>query len=221
MKMYAKVDTFLSKLKRLVRKEFDRQASFQFDQLNAGFVKKETRALYQRLKRYNRENYLEIAQEGAEWALEALPASLKEKYKARLKNVSTGEIVASTLAAYNFVTGYLYESEAERKRMRQAEEMLTAGALYTRSKYRQVMDRSAKLWYQQSAQYAIDVEDEAVLTVWRTAGIEEVEWVAEDDDKTCKICRDRDGKHYSMDAIPPKPHYNCRCTWRPVWTEKS
>lgn len=221
MKMYAKVDIFLKKLKRLVRKEFDRQAAFPFDELNARFVKKETRALYQRLKKFNRLNYLEIAREGQEWAFQALPESLREKYKSKLENADMGEIVASTLASYNFVTGYLYESEAERKRMRQAEEMLTAALLYTRAKYRQAMDRSATLWYRQSAQYAIDVEDEAVMDTWRAAGIEKVEWVAEDDAKTCSVCRERDGKTYALADLPQKPHYNCRCTWRPVWSEKT
>jgi SPP1 gp7 family putative phage head morphogenesis protein len=51
------------------------------------------------------------------------------------------------------------------------------------------------------------------------AGIEEVEWVAEDDSRTCKICRERNGKVYKIDEIPPKPHYNCRCTLK--LTEKS
>jgi len=221
MKMYAKTDAFLAKLKRLVRKEFDRQAAFSFDQLNARFARKETKSLYKRLKDYNLANYREIAEAGRKYALEALPASVKEKYKDKLKNVDTALIAASVLASYNPVTGYLYEPEAERKRMRQMEEMLTAAGFYTRSKFRRAMDRCAKLWYQQSSQYAIDVEDEAVKETWKVAGVERVEWVAELDEKTCSVCRERDGQVYTFDLLPPKPHYNCRCTWRPVWTEKS
>ena len=218
MKMYSKTDAFLLKLKRLVRKEFDRQAAFSFDQLNPRFVKKETKSLYSRLKAYNSLNYTLIAREGQKYAISSLPKGVD---KDKLEKVDMGLVVASVLTAYNFVTGYLYNSEAERKRMRQAEEMLTAASLYTRSKYKSAMDRCASLWYRQSAQYAIDVEDEAVKTVWKVAGVEKVEWVAEDDAKTCSICRERDGKVYTFDELPPKPHYNCRCTWRPVWTEKS
>lgn len=214
-------DRFLQKLKRLVRKEFDRQAGFAFDQLNIRFVKKETKDLYDRLKKFNLDYYRQIASAGAEYAFNALPAPLKGKYEASYKKLNTGLVVASTLASYNFVTGYLYESEAERKRMRQAEEMLTAAALYSRAKYKKAMDRAATLWYQQSSQYAIDIEDEAVRDVWERAGVEEVMWITKSDDRVCETCRERHEQIYPIDEVPPKAHYNCRCILRPVWTEKS
>lgn len=207
MEMYSKTDEFLKKLKRLVRTEFRK---FQFDQLNARSVRRDTISLYRRLKAFNVLNYLEIARAGRRYANSFLP----EDKKLKDKDMST--LVASVLASYNFVTGYLYESESDRKRARQAEEMMTAKESNSRQKFNTAMDRCAALWYMQSSQYAIDIEDEAVVDAWLEAGIEKVEWVAEDDSRTCKVCRERNGKIYRLSELPPKPHYNCRCTYKIV-----
>lgn len=210
MEMYSKTDEFLKKLKRLIRSEFNRMGTMPFDKINARTAKKETSELYKRLKNYNMLNYLEIARAGRKYANAALPDDKKVKDK------DMGVLVASVLGAYNFVTGYLYESETERKRARQAEEMMTAKEADSRQKLRSAMDRCAALWYMQSSQYAIDIEDEAVVDAWLEAGIEKVEWVAEDDSRTCKVCRERNGKIYRLSELPPKPHYNCRCTYKIV-----
>ncbi len=208
MKMYAKTDEFLKKLKKLIRTEFNRLGLMPFDKINARGVKKDTVLLYKRLKAYNTLNYLEIARAGRRYANSFLPENK------RVKDKDMGGLVASVLASYNFVTGYLYESEAERKRARQAEEMMTAKESYSRQKLKAAMDRCASLWFLQSSQYAVDIEDASVIDAWNEAGITEVEWVAEDDSRTCNICRERDGKVYKLSELPPKPHYNCRCTYR-------
>ena len=209
MKRYARVDEFLKRVKRLIRIEFNKQLSF--DQLNMKQTTKETKALYSRLKAYNALNYVEIARAGKQWALDALP---EDK---RGVEVDPSKTVLAVLGGYNFVTGYLYHNEAERKRARQAEEMMSSQD--SKSRFKQAIDRSASLWYLQSAQYAVDIEDAAVVDTWTAAGVTEVMWNAEDDSKTCKVCRERDGMIYKIDEIPPKPHYNCRCTLK--LTEKS
>lgn len=211
MKRYAKTDEFLKRVKRLIRTEFNRLLSF--DNLNMKQTTKETEELYTRLKSYNAINYVAIARAGKQYALDALPEDLREKGK----KADPAKTVTSVLAGFNFVTGYLYHAEAERKRARQAEEMMSAQGI--KSRFKQVIDRCASLWYLQSSQYAVDIEDASVVDTWMAAGIEEVEWVAEDDSRTCKVCRERNGKVYKIDEIPPKPHYNCRCTLK--LTEKS
>lgn len=210
MKMYAKTDEFLKKLKRLIRIEF---GQLPFDNLNVSVARKETKALYKKLKAFNRSNYIEVAREGTRWAINALTDEEKDKVKGRLENAKLDALVASVLASWNFVTGYLYEPEVERKRSRQAEEMMTAKESGSRTKFRQAMDRCAALWFLQSSQYAVNVEDKSIEETWIEAGITEVMWNAEDDAKTCKVCRERDGKIYRLGELPPKPHYNCRCTY--------
>lgn len=218
--MYEQVDKYLEQLKKKIREEFNRLELFSFDRINAPEVKTETLALYTRLRSFNKRHYLAIAKKAVSWAVERLPEDEREKYREEFEKLDLGLLVVSVLASYNFVTGYLYKSESERKRMRQAEEMLTAKAANSRLKYRTALRRCAELWYTQSAQYGIDVEDAAINRVFEIAGIPRVKWMAEDDAKTCKVCRERAGEIYPLDKLPPKPHYNCRCWIVPV-TEKS
>ena len=55
----------------------------------------------------------------------------------------------------------------------------------------------------------------AAINAYREAGLKEWEWVCAIDDRTCPICKDLDGKRFSVD-VPFESHPNCRCTPRPV-----
>ena len=48
------------------------------------------------------------------------------------------------------------------------------------------------------------------------AGVEEVIWDSEHDEKVCAECDSMDGMHFRIDEIPFKPHLKCRCTLIPV-----
>lgn len=58
--------------------------------------------------------------------------------------------------------------------------------------------------------------NQGALTRYSQAGIEEVEWIAANDSRTCEHCAWLDGRHYRMDEIPNMPHPDCRCTYAPV-----
>ena len=45
--------------------------------------------------------------------------------------------------------------------------------------------------------------------------------MAEKDDKTCDECMALDGLVFLLRDVPDKPHYNCRCTLKPVNNSKS
>lgn len=51
---------------------------------------------------------------------------------------------------------------------------------------------------------------------YREAGIIEVEWLTEEDDKTCDICGPLDGQRFPIGTVHPPGHPNCRCTILPV-----
>lgn len=50
----------------------------------------------------------------------------------------------------------------------------------------------------------------------KARGVEKVQWVAEDDDKTCGVCNALDGEVFPIIEAPPKAHHNCRCYYIPV-----
>ena len=211
--MYRLADKLLEQLKKLIRREFNRLGVFGFDELNAPRITAETTSLFDRLLRENKKQYLEAAKNAYSKAMAlAIAAGYDESKENR---ISEAWLVA-LLASYNFVSGYLYESEAERKRLRLAEQMMTAKEYLNRTLYNDSLRRSANLWWTQTAHYMLDAVDEATLDGYRDSGVEKVKWNTNIDGRECKTCRERNGKVYSIDNIPPKAHRNCRCYITPV-----
>jgi len=108
------------------------------------------------------------------------------------------------------VTLYKFIPEWERKKARLIEALPVAP---DRGKE---IDKALKSWARQIGQAAISVTDEATLEAYRDVGVEYVQWVSEHDDRVCGVCEDMDGNIYPIDAVPVKPHWNCRCRLRPV-----
>jgi SPP1 gp7 family putative phage head morphogenesis protein len=211
--MYRLADKLLEQLKKLIRREFNRLGIFGFDELNAPRVTSETTALFDRLMRENEKQYLKVAKKAyADAVLLAGAAGYKDPGK---REIDEAWLLAF-LGAYNFVSGYLYESEAERKRLRLAEQMLTAKEYQSRTQYNDSVRRSANLWWTQAAHYMLDAVDEATLDGYKDSGVEKVKWNTNIDGRECKTCRERDGEVYAIDDVPPKAHRNCRCYLTPV-----
>ena len=211
--MYRLADKLLEQLKKLIRREFNRLGIFGFDELNAPRVTSETVSLFDRLMRENERLYLKVAQKAYSDAVAAaVAAGYVDPGKERINAIW----VTGLLGAYNFVSGYLYESEAERKRLRLAEQMMTAREYQNRTLYNDSIRRSANLWWTQAAHYMLEAVDEATLDGYVDCGVSRVQWHTEIDGRECKVCRERNGKIYSIDKVPPKPHRNCRCYLSPV-----
>ena len=109
----------------------------------------------------------------------------------------------------DFVTLYRFNSEAERKAYRLAEQLEVS------PNRNQAIDKALKDWSRQLGQYAINFTDYAVVQAFEDEGIKEVEWITVEDERRCEECKARHGRVYKIDEIPPK-HYGCRCTLRPV-----
>ena len=211
--MYRLADKLLEQLKKLIRREFNRLGIFGFDELNAPRVTRETVALYDRMLAENKKRFLEAAKKAYRDAIAlAMAAGYKDPGEGK---VDEAWLIAF-LGAYNFVSGYLYESEAERKRLRLAEQMMTAKEYLSRSQYNDSLRRSANLWWTQTAHYMLDAVDTATLDGYRDSGVERVMWNTNIDGRECKVCRERNGKIYGIDKVPPKAHRNCRCYVVPV-----
>lgn len=119
-------------------------------------------------------------------------------------------LIHSMLTDYDKVTKYQYRNEFIRKRDRMYESILAAR---TDPK---IYKAGQNAWARQVGQYGLEIADEAMLRKMKKNGVKRVMWCAEHDEKTCDICAGRDGKIYSIDKVPPKTHYNCRCWLRAV-----
>jgi SPP1 gp7 family putative phage head morphogenesis protein len=210
--MYEHLDSLLAKLKRKIRTEFNRLGSMGFDELNVVNTRKTTVQMYDRLLTANEEAYLKAAIA----AYEKAEGSAKDAGFTGEESEIDLDWLLAVLLGYNLVTGYIYGREAERKRLRLNEQILTAREYDDRGAFNESLRRSANLWWTQTMQYGIDVVDKATLQAYRDAGVEYVRWIAVQDERTCEECGPRHMKIYRIDKAPSKTHYGCRCRLEPV-----
>lgn len=195
---YETTDKAIELLNRRATKRFedakDEAAQDGFDELSVLSI---TRTLYDNLSADNEEIFLELAQERYQ---ETEPHGEEPPDLAWL---------LALLAAYNAVTKYQYTNEVERKRQYTAEGINSSTAKVTEFR------RGLHYWADLTATYGDIVTDESTLKAYRDAGVKKVRWVTAGDEKVCETCRERNGKIYSINAIPPK-HRRCRCVFEPV-----
>ena len=215
--MYRTADKLLEQLKKLICREFNRLGIIGFDELNAFRVTKETTELFARLMAENMKRYLQAAKKAN---VDAKALAIAAGFADREIPVPDEAWVREFLASYNFVSGYLYEQEAERKRLRLAEQIMTAKEYQSRTQYNDSLRRAANLWWSQTLHYMLDTVDSATLEAYELMGVKKVEWHTHMDGKECKVCRERHLKVYPIGDVPPKPHRNCRCRLMPVPIKK-
>lgn len=211
-KQYELTDILIALLLNQLRKEVNRLDVMGFDQLNAPRLTNLTTAMIERLLKANKKAFLKIAKEASEEAADdvtaigiiATPITADEKY------------VDGVLGEYNPVTGYLYYPEADRKRTRLAEALITAVIVGSRADYHKELKKFANLWHTQTLQYGETTVDKARVDTFKKNGIKYVRWVSEKDNRVCEVCKERDGKIYPIGKIPTKPHYRCRCWIEPL-----
>ena len=205
--MYELLDKLLASEMKRIRTSFNRLGSMGFDELNVVNTRKVTQKMYDGFLKDNETIYLKVARDAYKRATESEKAEIDREW------------LVGVLAGYNLVTGYLYNREAERKRLRLNEQILTAREYGNRELFQSSLRKAANLWWTQTSQYGISVVDEATIKGFKDVGVKRVRWVAADDEKTCPTCGARDNKIFSINKIPPKPHYGCRCYIVPVKEE--
>lgn len=215
--MYKYLDSLLAKLKKKLRTEFNRLGMLGFDELNVVNTKKVTKEMFGRLLAENEAVYRKAAKNAYTKAKKDAKAA---GYTGEEKTELSGDWLLSILLGYNLVTGYVYDREAERKRLRLSEQMLTAKEYDSREFLNESLRKTANLLWTQTIQYGVDVVDKASIQAYKDMGVAKVRWKTNDDGRECKECRQRHNKIYKISEVPEKVHYGCRCYLEPIHTEE-
>lgn len=170
----------------------------EFDELNVIYTIK---ALYENFFADNDEVYLELMQlvfakaggkgqaPGMEW--------LKRK----------------VLKAYDPVTLYIYLYERERKRERTIEAINSSQGNGAK---RKAFDEALRYWHDMTAEYSDQITYVTVIDALESQGVQRVRWRTREDERVCAVCNGRDGEIYPISNVPPRHHWNCRCTIEPI-----
>jgi SPP1 gp7 family putative phage head morphogenesis protein len=156
-----------------------------------------------------RRRYYEVAFEAYILAMIMLGEDMKKAQKMADEAI-TMKWVDKILDQTDFVTLYRFTSEAERKAYRLAEQLEVS------QDRNRLIDRGLRDWTKQLGQYAIEFTDEAVVQAFKDAGVKRVQWITEEDERTCHACNELHGMEFPINEIPPKPHYGCRCMLKPI-----
>ena len=210
--MYQEADRQLTKINSFLRKEALHLDSMSFDELHTVSVKTVTTKLMKRLKKKNKNSFLLCAIKAYKDAIEV---AHKKGWKGTGEDLTEAWLLGY-LGDYNYVTGYLYDTEAERKRLRLSETINTAMSFKDRQLYEKEVKRFFSLWWTQTKQYMISVVDHAETKAWKDLGVGYAMWVTAHDEKVCEECGGLDGQIFPLDQFPEKPHYNCRCRKVPM-----
>lgn len=114
------------------------------------------------------------------------------------------------LDGYSPVTRYVFSQEVGRKRARLYEALVASKGDPAE------IDKALRYWSKMVAEYAVEVTDAVMLQAMTEDGLSEVQWYTAEDERVCKECGRRHGLIYPINAVPPKPHWGCRCYLLPV-----
>lgn len=193
--MYELTDIVIENIRKELIRDFSKLKSLlSYDELN---VMSATKDVYSKIDLYVRQMFLQLMQ---------------AVYKKVTKRTCPYNYawLESFLLEYDEVSKYVYANEFERKRDRLAE------ALIASAKKNEEIDAALRYLSFMLTAYAVRVTDQVVLMAYRDMGIDAVRWKAEKDNKTCTICKHRNGHIYDIEQVPPKPHLNCRCEYEEV-----
>ena len=114
------------------------------------------------------------------------------------------------LEDYEPTVKYVYLHEVDRKRARFAEELIAT------ANKSEAFRTAMRYWNDMVTQFAILTADKAALTAFKDSGVKKVKWYTVPDERRCDTCGELHGKVFSIDKVPPKPHWRCRCYLIPV-----
>lgn len=203
---YAPCDVAIKAMNKEIVEDFGRLKMSKWDDVN---VIRTVVTVYRTEAKKARKRYWEVAFEAYILAMIILGEDGQKTHQMADKAI-TMEWVDKFLDETNPLTQYRFNSETERKAYRLAEQLEVS------PDRNRAIDRAMKDWSRQIGQYAIDFTDRAVIQAFADAGIEQVEWETEKDERTCNSCGGLDGEKFPIAEIPVKPHYGCRCRLKPV-----
>lgn len=195
------------KITKKIHREFRHNRLSLFDEMNVIQTKKHVSKLYRNTFKIIKKEFSAI-----------LNSLYEEIYEEALALGFDGDFrdldeawMEEFFLEYNPVTKYVFRNELDRKESRLFESLVASTAERTQS-----YQTAENLLKRQIKQYAIELEDSVTKVAFKDAGVKKVQWVAEDDHKTCSVCNDLDGEIFLLKDAPPKQHYHCRCYLIPV-----
>lgn len=204
--IYEACDKAIKAMNRENVEAFGRLKIAKWDEVN---IIRTVKAVYVASAKRAKKRYYEVGFEAYLLAMAMCDEDPKMAHRMAEKAI-TEKWVEQILTETDFVTLYRFDSETERKAYRLAE------ALEVPEHRNYEIDKALRYWSQQIGQYAINVTDYAVVQAFEDAGVKEVIWVSEHDQRVCHECHTYDGQVFEIDSIPPKPHWGCRCHLIPV-----
>lgn len=217
---YKDGDKKLAELTRKNARIFRRsRLTLDFDNINqpVRVIQSESKRVYKKLAKAADDCYLELAYLiFYEAYKEAKHEEKKSKIDARRKKDISEKWLSDFQREYNPVTKYVYTNEVERKRARFFEALVADVEAKDRHEMEADYKTAENAWKRQTRQAMIDTEDRASITAYKAAGVEEVMWITQRDERVCEECIARNGLIFPIDRVPDKPHYGCRCFLKPV-----
>jgi SPP1 gp7 family putative phage head morphogenesis protein len=193
-------------IKRLSR-QFRHNRLALFDEMNIVGVRKHINKLYKDVYKSIKNEFLDILNPLYE---EIYDEALALGFDGDLRELDEAWI-EEFFDEYNPTTKYVFKNEIDRKKS-----YLFESVVADVSSRHQSYAKAEKYLVKQVKQGGIDIEDAVAMQVYRDLGVTKVQWVAEDDYKTCADCRELDGEIFDLDEAPGKMHYNCRCVLIPI-----
>lgn len=203
---FKKADAAIRDMNKRNLRAFDRLKLLKFDEMN---VLQAVTKVYDDAIRIAKLRYQQIAYDAY---LSALIEGGVHRRKA--KKEADEELwdlfVLDLLEEENETTLYSFDNEIERKKQRLIEALAVA-----HNKAIEI-DKALRMLTGQLAQYADEMTVEATIAGYESAGVKRVQWVAMEDNRVCKACRDLDGMIFDIDNVPDRVHWRCRCLILPV-----
>ena len=197
----------MAKIIKKLSREFRHNRLALFDEMNAAGVKKHIQKLYKKSYEIIKREFVailgplynEIYEYAVSLGFEGKPEELNEIW------------IEAYFKEYNPTTKQVFANEIDRKKSYLFESLVADPETEFESyaKAERLLDNQVK-------QCGIDLEDAVARTVYKDLGVKKVQWVAEDDYKTCDVCNELDNQVFDIDDAPPKQHRNCRCYLIPV-----
>lgn len=204
--IYAACDKAIQGMNRENLEAFGKLKLAKWDEVN---IIRTVTAVYRNAAKRAKKLYYEVAFEAYLLGMAMCDWEPKKAHRMAEKAI-TDEWINQVLTETDVVTLYRFDTETERKAYRLAE------ALEASADRDFEINKALRFWSQQLGQYAINVTDYALLAAFLDAGIKEIEWISEHDDRVCNECHSYDGQIFRIEDLPPKPHWGCRCHYVPV-----
>ena len=200
-------DAVAEKITRKISRQFRHNRLALFDEMNIAGIKKHIRRLYRDVYKIIKNEFVAVLNPLYQ---EIYDEAIALGFDGDLRDLDEAWI-EEFFDEYNPVTKYVFKSELGRKESRLFE-ALVASKIDKMQSYK----TAENLLLKQVKQYSVDLEDKVTTAVYKDVGVEKVVWNAEQDHKTCGVCSEMDGQIFSIEELPPKQHYQCRCWITPV-----